>query len=76
MLGQNGIVLVVASIDKKTKKILAGPEMVTKGFVFVKEDADLLNEASKMAIEIIKKNTFQSFSHYYNFSFSIRNSIK
>ena len=75
MLGENGIVLVVAIIDKLTKKILSGPEIVTKGFVYVKENNDLINEAEKMALDIIKNNTKVSYIDYNKTKNEIRDKI-
>ena len=75
MLGENGIVLVVAIIDKLTKKVLSGPEIITKGFVYVKDNSDLLKEASKMALEIINNNTKVSYIDYNKTKNQIRDNI-
>jgi len=75
MLGENGIVLVVAIIDKHTKEILSGPEIVTKGFVFVKDNIDLIKEAQNMAVEILKNNTKESYIDYSKVKNEIRDRI-
>ncbi len=59
MLGESGIVIISCTIDRMTKNILAGPEVLTRGFVFVKESQDLLEETKKIALEIIMENTSQ-----------------
>lgn len=56
MLGENGIVIVSCTVDRSTKKILAGPEILTRGFVYVKESADLLKETQDICREIIENN--------------------
>ncbi len=75
MLGENGIVLVVAIIDKLTKKILSGPDIVTKGFVYVKDNIDLIKETKKMALEIIQNNTKVSYIDYSKTKNEIRDKI-
>lgn len=75
MLGENGIVLVVAIIDKLTKKILSGPEIVSKGFVYVKDNESLISEATKMAEKIIKNNTKVSYIDYNKVKTEIRDKI-
>ena len=58
MLGENGIVIISCTLDKHTKEILGGPEILTRGFVYVKESQDLLEhtkELAKEAIEALKK---------------------
>ncbi len=45
MLSENGIIIVTLTLDRVTGELLAGPEIVTRGFVYVKESEDLLDEA-------------------------------
>ena len=56
MLGENGIVIISATLDKTTKQILAGPEVLTRGFVYVKESGDLIKETQDICLEILKNN--------------------
>ena len=44
MLGENGIMLISATIDKSTKAMLVGPEVTTRGFIYVKDSQDLITE--------------------------------
>ena len=56
MLGSNGIVIVSCTLDRKTKEIVGGPEILTRGFIYVKENQDLLIETKELAHEVIKDN--------------------
>ena len=56
MLGENGIVIISCTLDKQSKKIIAGPEMLTRGFIYVKESQDLLDETKKISKETIEAN--------------------
>ncbi len=56
MLGENGIVIISCTLNKNTKEILAGPEILTRGFVYVKESADLIKETEELCLEVIKSN--------------------
>lgn len=56
MLGENGIVIISATIDRQTKKLLAGPEVLTRGFIYVKENQDMVEETKKICLEVIEKN--------------------
>lgn len=49
-LSQDGVVVIVFTISKETGKIIAGPDIVTRGFVYSKESDDIIKEA----IEAIK----------------------
>ena len=56
MLGENGIVIVSCTLDKESKKILSGPEVLTRGFIYVKDNLDLIDEIKSMSLEIIEDN--------------------
>lgn len=53
LLSDNGIFIAVVSIDKKNKEIVAGPEIQSRGFVYVKESEALLKEAEGRILEIV-----------------------
>ncbi len=54
MLGENGIVIISCTLDKQSKKILGGPEILTRGFIYVKESQDLLEETKRISKEVIE----------------------
>ncbi len=54
MLGENGIVIISCTLDKNTKKILGGPEILTRGFIYVKESQDLLEETKALSKQVIE----------------------
>ncbi|MEC1157071.1 ribonuclease J [Cytobacillus horneckiae] len=54
LLSQDGILLVVVTLNKKEKTISAGPEIITRGFVYVRESEQLLIEATKLVKEIVE----------------------
>ena len=56
MLGESGIVIVSCTLDRLTKKIVAGPEILTRGFVYVKESGELIKETQAICKEIIENN--------------------
>ncbi len=56
MLGESGIVIISCTLDKQTKKIIGGPEILTRGFIYVKESQDLLEETKNISKEVIESN--------------------
>ena len=72
MLSSNGLLLICATLDKKTKKILVGPEITTKGFIYSKEN-DVLGKIKEMSVDIINSNVFNSNYADYN---NIRNQMR
>ena len=57
VLSENGIVLISASLSKKTKEVLVGPEITTRGFIYVKDSSEIIKEIKKISLEIIEKNS-------------------
>ena len=53
-LAEDGLIVVVAAINTKTKKIVAGPDIISRGFVYVREAEDMINGARDLA-----KNTLE-----------------
>ena len=60
MLGESGIVIISCTLDKITKQIIGGPEILTRGFIYVKESQDLLEETKKISRETIEESIIQS----------------
>jgi len=65
MLSNDGVVAIVINLNRKTKKILKEPEIVSRGFVFDAKDANLFDEAKKIARAVLEEKT-QSGSRYFN----------
>ena len=75
ILSDSGIVIITATLNKETKEVLAGPEVVTRGFIFVRDNIDLIKEASKIASEIILKNTKTNYVDFSKVKFEIRDKV-
>ena len=48
VLSQDGILTAVLAIDKESKEIISGPDIISRGFVYVKDSNDLLSEATTL----------------------------
>ena len=75
MLSNNGIIVVSTTISKKDKKILAGPEILTRGFVYVKDSTELLKNIKEMCLKIIVENTHSNFVDYVKIKNGIRDTL-
>ena len=75
MLGENGILLISATLDKQTKKILVGPEVTTRGFIYVKDSYDMIEEIKRISVNIIEANTTPKFVDYNQIKNEIREEL-
>ncbi len=75
MLSDNGIVIICATLDKKTKEVLSGPSTITRGFVYVKDSADLIKEIERISLEKIIENTNNNYVEFNRIKNSIREEV-
>lgn len=54
-LSQDGIFIIVVTINKETGAVIAGPDIVSRGFVYVRESEELLEEAKEKIRHILKQ---------------------
>ena len=56
-LAQDGMFVVVAVVDKKTGQVIGSPDIISRGFIYLRESKELLAETRKKTIYIINKTT-------------------
>lgn len=59
VLSEDGIFVVVATIDRKEKKIVARPQITSRGFVFVKTNRQLMQQSADLVEKIVQENLDQ-----------------
>lgn len=64
-LSQDGIIIVVATIDAHGGYVVSGPDIVSRGFVYVKDNEDLMNAARDLACRVIDEQ-YDSRYHDWN----------
>lgn len=54
-LSQDGILTVVVTIERETGKVVAGPDIISRGFVYVRESEDLIDEAKEQVRIVLRQ---------------------
>ena len=72
LLSEKGIVIICATVNKKTKEILAGPEILTRGFIYVKNNADIIEKIKEISLEVINNNTKDNYVEFNKIKTDIR----
>ena len=54
-LGQDGLIIIVASLDVYDGHVISGPDIVSRGFVYVRESGDLMDDIRDLSLEILNE---------------------
>lgn len=75
LLSQDGIFIVVVTLNRGQKKIASGPEIISRGFVYVRESEELITEATELARECIEKYVSKDTFEWTNIKQEIRETL-
>ncbi len=75
-LAEDGLMVVVVTIAKENGKIAAGPDIISRGFVYVRESEDLIDEARKVVKSVLDGCEQQNIREWSLLKSSIRDSLK
>lgn len=75
LLSQDGILVVVATIDRQNGAVLAGPDIVSRGFVYMREAEPLLEEAKARVKEALTKCQSENVTEWGMLKSSVRESL-
>jgi len=74
-LSQDGILIVVVTIDKETAEVVAGPDIISRGFVYVRESEKLLEQAREKVKMALKKCQEEDISEWSTIKSQVRDSL-
>ena len=71
-LSQDGLIVVVATVDMHARYVLSGPDIVSRGFVYVRESEDLMEQMRTVAAQAMDKSLSGRDADFY----AIKNRVK
>ena len=74
-LAEDGIVTVVLALEKYTNQLLSGPDIVSRGFVYVRESEDLMEECRQVAEDAVYKCLDKKISEWSKIKNTIRDDL-
>ena len=74
-LSENGIIVVTLSLEKESGQLLAGPDIISRGFVYVRESGELMQELRTVAVEAVKRCEKKNLREWGKIKGEIRDSL-
>ena len=74
-LAENGIIIVVLTLEKYTNQLLSGPDIVTRGFVYVRESEMLIDDATTVVYEAVSRCIDNNISDWSKIKSVIKDSL-
>lgn len=75
MLSENGIVLISATISKKDKVLLVGPEVTTRGFIYIRDSKEMIAGMKSICEDVITRNIIDGYVEYNKIKTEIRSEL-
>lgn len=75
-LSEDGLIVVSITFETKSQKLVAGPDIVSRGFIYVKERQDIIEGAKKVVLRTLKKCEKNNIHAWSQIKYQIRESLK
>ena len=75
LLAEDGLIIIAASVRKSDGQILSGPDIVSRGFVYVKESEALMDNAKEVARKVIEEQCAKSFREWGSLKPAIKEAL-
>lgn len=75
LLSQDGILIVVVTLTRQEKRIAAGPEIISRGFVYVRESEKLMDDSTKLVRDIVERNIAKETFEWASLKQDIRDDL-
>ena len=74
-LSENGLIIIVVTLEKYSNQILAGPDIVSRGFVYVRESENLMDEARYVVNDALDRCLYNGVSDWGKIKNEIKDSL-
>lgn len=75
LLSENGLIIIVVTLEKGSNQVLAGPDIVSRGFVYVRESENLMEEAREVVDIVIDKCLCNNITDWGKIKVEIRDTL-
>lgn len=74
-LAEDGVMIIVATMNRETGRVVAGPDIVSRGFVYVRESEELLDEAKQLMAQVMENLQERNVREWGNIKSAMRDAL-
>lgn len=74
-LAQDGLIIVVVAMDSATGEVVSGPDIVSRGFVYVREAEDMMNDARRVCLRAVSRCREQEIQDWGSIKTAIKDQL-
>jgi ribonuclease J len=76
MLSESGLIIVVATMDKRTRMMVSGPDIISRGFIYVRDNEDLIAEARQIVSKSLEQFDGKKRKDWAEMKSAVRDDLK
>ena len=76
LLSESGLIIAVAAIDRASGEVISGPDIVSRGFVYVRENEDLINDAREIARNALEDSLYAGNRDWSGIKNNVREELR
>ncbi len=74
-LAEDGIVIIALSVERETGTVVSGPEVITRGFVYVRESEELIDETRRLCENVLTDCMYEGIGDYSTLKIRLRSAV-
>lgn len=74
-LSKNGLIIIVITLERYSNQLLAGPDIVSRGFVYVRESEGLMDEAKKVVADALEECQMKNISDWSRIKTAVKDAL-
>ena len=75
-LAQDGLIIIVITMDSNTGEVLAGPDIISRGFVYVRESEGLMDEAKEIVKDVLRECEESNITDWASLKSKVRDELR
>jgi len=76
LLSESGLIIIVAAVERESRQLVSGPDIISRGFVYVRENEDLIEEATKVAADSLERCSDEGVHDWNAMKSAVRDDLR